>query len=238
MSKFFIGTEKHLTLPHVYNTLGRRYAGRCPSCKCGRPLRYVSFNDLIFAEKEAYGKVLIECCARPGVEDYEVTQYDANPDMPREEQVALIFIDGACQNNGKSDAHAGIGVYWGELHSDWNVSDRLDGPRQTNNCAEIRAAICAIEQAKEYGFKGAILMTDSKFMIDCVEKYMPGGKGWIANDWRKPDGAAVVNKDELEELDQVMQGYLVKMIHVGRDSGIYGNVAADNLAKSGSKLPR
>ena len=45
-----------------------------------------------------------------------------------------------------------------------------------------------------------------------VEEYMPGGKGWIANGWRKRDGAAVVNKDELEELDQVMQGYLVKMV--------------------------
>ena len=127
----------------------------------------MSFKDLILAEKEAYGKVFIACCARHTVENGEVTQYDDNPDIPREEQVALIFIDGACQNNGKANTHAGIGVYWGELYSDWNVSDRLDGPRQTNNCAEIRAAICAIEQAKKYGFKAAILMTDSKFMIKC-----------------------------------------------------------------------
>ena len=50
-----------------------------------------------------------------------------------------IYTDGACSNNGKKNAKAGIGIYFGE-NDDRNISERISG-KQTNNCAELRAIL-------------------------------------------------------------------------------------------------
>ena len=50
-----------------------------------------------------------------------------------------VFTDGACSNNGKVGATAGIGVYFGKDDSR-NVSKKIDG-KQTNNTAELSAVI-------------------------------------------------------------------------------------------------
>ena len=50
-----------------------------------------------------------------------------------------VFTDGSCINNGKPNAIAGIGIYFGELDTR-NVSSRIDG-KQTNNTAELTAVI-------------------------------------------------------------------------------------------------
>ncbi|XP_030044630.1 ribonuclease H1 [Microcaecilia unicolor] len=49
---------------------------------------------------------------------------------------AVVYTDGCCANNGRNDARAGIGVYWGPGHPS-NVAERLPG-RQTNQRAEIQ----------------------------------------------------------------------------------------------------
>ena len=59
----------------------------------------------------------------------------------------VVYTDGACVNNGKPDARAGYGVYFGK-GDERNVSERYKGP-QTNNVAEILAIIRALTILKE-----------------------------------------------------------------------------------------
>ena len=57
--------------------------------------------------------------------------------------IVNVYTDGACSNNGKKDAKAGIGVFFKE-NDPKNVSDRISG-KQTNNTAELKAIIKAVE---------------------------------------------------------------------------------------------
>jgi hypothetical protein len=79
----------------------------------------------------------------------------------------IVYTDGACVANGKRNARAGVGVYFGsddEL-SVYNVSEPLEGPTQTNQRAELTAALRALQVAKENGLVAAgdhlIVRTDS-----------------------------------------------------------------------------
>ena len=51
----------------------------------------------------------------------------------------IVFTDGSCSNNGKVNAKAGIGLYFGQ-NDQRNVSKRVIG-KQTNNTAELSAVI-------------------------------------------------------------------------------------------------
>ena len=55
----------------------------------------------------------------------------------------VVYTDGACSNNGKKSAKAGIGVYFGE-GDPRNISERITG-KQTNNAAELTAILRAVE---------------------------------------------------------------------------------------------
>ena len=87
-----------------------------------------------------------------------------------------VFVDGACLDNGKPWARAGYGVWFG--NSSWqhlNCSGTFPG-RQTNQRAEIQAAITAIEIATQEEFKSLQILTDSKYLID-------GATEWIKKWW-------------------------------------------------------
>lgn len=55
----------------------------------------------------------------------------------------LVYTDGACQRNGQPGAKAGVGVFFGENHPK-NISVHLSGDRQTNQRAELTAALLAV----------------------------------------------------------------------------------------------
>lgn len=84
----------------------------------------------------------------------------------------IVYTDGACFSNGAYGARAGIGVYWGDDHP-LNVAEPVYG-RQTNNTAEIQAATRAMKIAASNGIRKLLIITDSKFLIDSVTKWMPG----------------------------------------------------------------
>ena len=63
----------------------------------------------------------------------------------------IIYVDGACRNNGQSEAKVGCCVYWGDCHP-VNCSETLLGEKQTNNRAEMSAAIIALSQEEEGGY--------------------------------------------------------------------------------------
>ena len=55
----------------------------------------------------------------------------------------VIYTDGSCKNNGKIGSTAGIGVFFGE-NDERNLSEKLPGPVQTNQRAELYVCIAII----------------------------------------------------------------------------------------------
>ncbi|KXN92150.1 Ribonuclease H1 [Leucoagaricus sp. SymC.cos] len=146
-----------------------------------------------------------------------------------------IYIDGACAGNGKPYARAGIGVSVCCV-GDLNLSlPLLDGP-QTNQRAEIRAAIfalkivCKLVKDREMrGRKGVVLISDSAYLVNAMTDWM---SKWLKNRWRTSEGKPVTNMSDFMELEHLIQ-YLegvhvpVQFWRVARSQ----NTQADRLAK-------
>ena len=149
----------------------------------------------------------------------------------------MVFTDGACPNNGKGGARAGIGVWWNYGHKH-NVSERVKGEKQTNNVGEIQAIVRAIRVAFEMkSIRKLQINTDSEFTINSVTKWM---SGWKKKGWRKADGKEVANKEDFMILDEVLQKAKdiekveIKWQHVRGHAGVEGNEEADKLAVAGA----
>uniref|UniRef100_A0A060TD98 Ribonuclease H n=1 Tax=Blastobotrys adeninivorans TaxID=409370 RepID=A0A060TD98_BLAAD len=150
-----------------------------------------------------------------------------------------VYTDGSARGNGRSNATGGIGVYYGEGDSR-NVSEPLTGERQTNQRAELTAAIRALEQAKAgaaTSTKGIRIITDSEYTINSFTKW--------ADKWEKTGYSGVKNEDLIKEGRQLIKdidsayqsrGYDrgVTFQHVPGHSGVHGNEAADRLANKGA----
>ena len=106
-----------------------------------------------------------------------------------------VYTDGACPNNGQPGARAGIGVWWPHNPS-WNLSERLGG-RQTNNRAEIHAAVRAIEIAKENGVQSLLLHTDSNLLYKGMTEWLSG--------WKKKGWKDVINHEDFKNFWQCLR---------------------------------
>jgi ribonuclease HI len=112
-----------------------------------------------------------------------------------------VYTDGSCVNNGRANAQAGIGVYFGENDSR-NVSKRVEG-KQSNNTAELGAVIAAFAIIKKDLYEGRKvgIVSDSEYVLKCVGSYGErcSKEGWakdipnkemvmvvytLADDWR------------------------------------------------------
>ncbi|GFR14082.1 ribonuclease H1 [Trichonephila clavata] len=146
-------------------------------------------------------------------------------------ETVVIFTDGASAENGRKRARAGIGIYWGHNHP-LNTSKRLTG-RQTNNRAEIQAAVYALNQAKQIGARKVKLYTDSQFLIHAITDWI---RKWKTNGWKLVNGDPVVNKDDFLELEAVSKGLDVEWVYVKAHARNHGNDEADRLAVAGARL--
>ena len=141
----------------------------------------------------------------------------------------IVFTDGACSNNGKINAKAGIGIYFSE-NNIRNVSRRVEG-KQSNNTAELTAIIEVFNiLANEILNNTPILIvTDSEYSIKCCTTY---GKKCASTGWSKD----IPNK----ELVKMAFGLFFKYpsvqlkhidAHTGKDDFFSrGNDCADKLA--------
>lgn len=151
--------------------------------------------------------------------------------LPKENDYVVVYTDGACENNGKTKARAGIGVWFGDDHS-LNISKPVQG-RATNNTAEIQAACAALKLINELGHKKVKLYTDSEFTINCITKWM---KNWKRNGWKLSSGGMVKNKEDLVILDNLCQKFEhVDWKHCRGHAGVKGNEEADKLARCGAQ---
>jgi ribonuclease HI len=117
-----------------------------------------------------------------------------------------VCVGGSCLGNGKSWAKAGLGVYFGP-GSQHNKSEPLEYGQQTNQRAEINAAIIAIRQVKdlldydELDTRLVVLVTDSKYVVECMTQHI---YKWRSNGWISAKGYEVANKADFQELDDLI----------------------------------
>ena len=143
----------------------------------------------------------------------------------------LIFIDGACSNNGTPQARAGHGI---KLSARNHICGRLEdhGP-ETSNRAELRAAIVALGLRvwNGEGFDQVVLACDSEYVVKGISEWVPK---WKRNRWRTVQRTPAENRDlwvmlltELRKQDD--QGVMVQFWLIPREDN-----EADPYAKAGT----
>jgi len=140
-----------------------------------------------------------------------------------------VYTDGACSNNGKENALAGIGIYFGE-NDTRNVSMKITG-KQSNNTAELGAILqlyniidVDILSGKKIG-----IVSDSLYAIRCATSYGKKceEKGWIED---------IPNKDIVKEVYELYKDISnIQFLHImahteNTDIHSKGNDGADKLA--------
>ena len=146
----------------------------------------------------------------------------------QESSAATIYVDGACKNNGRSNPKAGCGLYWGEYHP-LNCSETLAGDNQTNNRAEMSAAIIAIKQAITLNINPIRICTDSRYVKEGITKWLAN---WKVNNWKTKTSGNVLNQNLWSTLDRLVNHTNIEWIWVeGHKSE--ENLKADCLAKQG-----
>ncbi|KAF1939827.1 ribonuclease H-like protein [Clathrospora elynae] len=160
----------------------------------------------------------------------------------------IIFTDGACTNNGRPEAKAGVGVAYGnDAASQLSISitDLADDfPVRSNQRAELYAAIVGLEflaEADEINSheqtgkpkdqaEAWIIATDSEYVVKGMTEWLPK---WRRNNWCTSKGTKPVNLDLFLALDVLMTKHEARNFKVGfwripREH----NELADRLAKA------
>jgi ribonuclease HI len=101
-------------------------------------------------------------------------------------------------------------------------------PETTNNRMEMRAAIEALNALK--GPREVILHTDSKYVMDGINQWMPA---WKKRGWKTANKKPVKNQDLWQELDDAVSRHKIKWKWVRGHTGVDGNEEADALANRG-----
>jgi len=140
-----------------------------------------------------------------------------------------VYTDGACSNNGKDNALAGIGIFFG-IDDDRNVSKKIDG-KQSNNTAELSAIIetYSIIENDIINGKQIIIVSDSEYAIKCASSYGEKcfKKGWVED---------IPNKELVKVVYNMYNGKPnIRFMHVkahtdNTDIHSFGNSNADRLA--------
>jgi ribonuclease HI len=120
-----------------------------------------------------------------------------------------IYVDGGCRGNGKPGS---IGAAAAVLTNRWGrskISTRKLSfyPQPTNQRAEITAIILALEVALQRYEKlhscpklKLTIYSDSKYAVGCMTEWVDG---WLQNGWKNSRGVEVVNRDLIEEANDL-----------------------------------
>lgn len=142
-----------------------------------------------------------------------------------------VYTDGACSNNGKKTAVAGIGIFFKE-NDERNVSRRVFG-KQTNNVAELTAIIDTFPIIEADLKRGThiTIVSDSEYAIRCAKDY---GRKCASQNWAKH----IPNKDLVRSIYEAYKHFSnVEFVHVkahtkATDELSIGNMWADKLANN------
>eukprot|EP01117_Protostelium_nocturnum_P008885 TRINITY_DN3187_c0_g1_i1.p1 TRINITY_DN3187_c0_g1~~TRINITY_DN3187_c0_g1_i1.p1 ORF type:complete len:307 (-),score=102.22 TRINITY_DN3187_c0_g1_i1:50-970(-) len=148
----------------------------------------------------------------------------------------IIKVDGACRNNGKEEAIASIGVYFGEGDAQ-NISNVFRDVEPTNQKAELVAGIRALEtvyvkvattKPKWNEEEEIVIQSDSEYLVKGMNEWIVN---WKKNSFKKSNGKPVANKEYYKRLDELVVilglfGAKVRFEHIPRAQ----NKEADKLA--------
>jgi ribonuclease HI len=154
----------------------------------------------------------------------------------------VIYTDGSCFGNGGKKAVAGMGVHFPNKELD-DLSIPFTIHPITNQRAELGAIYLALQSIKlNYEEKDlhkllVHMHTDSKYSIDCFEKYI---HNWKKNEWMTSKKKSVANQDLIKRIDKYRTLLEIQFTHVysHRDDNTYEsqhNAIADKLATDGTR---
>jgi len=141
----------------------------------------------------------------------------------------FVYTDGSCIHNGKSNARAGIGIFF-DMDDSRNVSKKIEG-KQTNNVAELMAIIYAyyiVKRDVDNG-KQIAIVTDSEYAIKCASHY---GAKCSKQYWT----VDIPNKELVKKAYETYKNVKnIQLIHIrahtnNTDIHSHGNDFADKLA--------
>jgi ribonuclease HI len=149
--------------------------------------------------------------------------------------VITVYTDGACSNNGKPDARAGFGVWFGK-NDPRNCSESFNG-LQTNNRAELLAIVKALTLLRKDIESGnqINIYSDSSYAIRCCTTY---GAKCEKKNWTNPNSKnkPIPNLEIVKTAYEFCKDFTnIKFIHVKAHTGLtdkhsIGNEHADRLA--------
>ena len=137
-----------------------------------------------------------------------------------------IYTDGACSGN------PGAGG-WGVILRYGEIEKELSGGefQTTNNRMELQAVIEALKALKKEC--EVTLYTDSKYVMDGVNEWMPN---WKRNGWKTTNKKSPVKNIELwQELDVLLAKHKIKWVWVKGHNGHPENERVDKLAREQAK---
>lgn len=160
----------------------------------------------------------------------------------------FIYTDGACSNNGKSNARAGIGIYFQDTKE--CISENIESVISTlipevnikmvsNQKAELLAILKALDLSKERIRNKYIIniKTDSMYCINIFTKWY---KTWEKKDWKASTGKEVLNKEIIQKILPYVKNYDINFSYVPahktepndktKYNDWFGNMKADELA--------
>lgn len=152
-------------------------------------------------------------------------------------ETIIVYTDGSCLFNGKSNAVCGIGVYFGKEDDPRNVSKMLPSNYVTNNQAEIMAVKTALEILESNLDSNVEIRTDSLYVIKSMTEWL--------NKWKEEGETKVLKKIrpnyslllECEALIKTRKGKVI-WTHCSAHNGIKGNEMSDKLSTRCLKLPK
>ena len=124
-------------------------------------------------------------------------------------------------------------MFWGENH-DLNCSESLLGEKQTNNRAEMSAAVIALSQAIDLKIERLTIVSDSRYLKEGISNWI---KTWKLNGWKTDKKTGILNKDLWLLLDGLQKKLEVTWRWVEGHSTSEGNNRADTLAGVGVGEP-
>ena len=141
----------------------------------------------------------------------------------------FVYTDGSCKNNGKHNAIAGIGIYFGK-NDNRNLYKTFTG-KQSNNTAELTAiqTVYKILEKEIKDNKDITICSDSIYSIRCCTTY---GKKNADKNW----SIEIPNKELVKTIYNLYKPYKnIHFLHVKAHTGnsdphSIGNFHADRLA--------
>jgi ribonuclease HI len=144
------------------------------------------------------------------------------------ESIVHVYVDGSCKGKGNTKS-AGLGISFPEFPQ-CNKALPLSGA-QTNNRAEITAALYAIQFINAYfgDDTNIVLYTDSMILYNAMTVFWPV---WERKNWNIP-----VEHIRLYQLIVSLRNTRRgKIVFVKLKSKSDGNIVADALAKKGTEM--